>query len=260
MRPGHAVSNAQRVHGHSRHNKEAVGVLFVHDAGRRGSKRLFSFHNFVFLILKQNCLMGASPLRQWLRIKRPDTRLTQNGSALAVENHTANFRKSCTTARWVLAAKSWSPRYSSTRAASSSPTETGPKTLSLEFLRLCLRELDTIWTLSSRNWADKGYYRHRLSAESWHPQNLTAAHFHHAVVVDFLDLRPAPDDKAHRNHHLLQLRFSILRCAIDGVFIGLGVQFRLQSANRFRDLIVLRNCEWAAMSDCQGEATLGSCC
>lgn len=29
----------------------------------------FSFHNFVFLIPKQNCLMGASLLRQWLAIQ-----------------------------------------------------------------------------------------------------------------------------------------------------------------------------------------------
>ena len=71
------------------------------------------------------------------------TRLTQNGSALAWENQAANFRKSWTTARRVLAAKSWSPRYPSTRAASPGPTEMGPKTLSPEFFTAYSTQLDS---------------------------------------------------------------------------------------------------------------------
>ena len=36
-----------------------------------------------------------------------------------------------------------------------------------EFLRLCFRELDTIWTLLAPNWADKGYYFPTLSLVFW---------------------------------------------------------------------------------------------
>ena len=42
-------------------------------------------------------------------------------------------------------------------------------------------------------------------------------------------------------------RISILCCAIGRVFVGLGVQFNIQSAIQFRVLIILRNCERGAI-------------
>ena len=69
--------------------------------------------------------------------------------------------------RRVFAAKSWPPRYASTRAVSSVPTEIGSRTLSPEFFIAYRYDVDTNWTLKHVYWADIGSYHRTLSDESW---------------------------------------------------------------------------------------------